>query len=147
MKYIHYPPSLPFLHFYMLIAVSNYYHSNPRTYMTIPTIYCLLYASIFIATHIQICTWASLRATRMSYAGCQYQYPRTLSFDIKNNKLWLFEICEALNYIHSNWRTYVTISTASRVLYVSIFIATHVQICMQVSLIETRMSYAGCQYQ
>ena len=45
------------------------------------------YTLIFvIATRVQICTRASLRETRMSYVGWQYQYPRTPSFDIKNNK-------------------------------------------------------------
>ena len=46
-----------------------------------------------IATRVQIYTWDSLRETHVSYVGFQYQYPRTPSFDIKNNKSRLFEIC------------------------------------------------------
>ena len=87
MKYIHYPPSLPFLHFYMLIAVRDSYHRNRHTYVTIPAAYHLLYAIIVIATHVHIYMWVSLIETRMLYAGFQYQYSRTPSFDIKNNKL------------------------------------------------------------
>ena len=61
-------------------------------------------------------------------------------------------------YLSICWLSYVTISTATRVhtrlsslttcvVYMTILIATHVQICTRVSLIETRVSYAGCQYQ
>ena len=46
-----------------------------------------------IATRVQNCMRVSLRETRVSYTGCQYQYPRMLFFDIKNNKSRLFEIC------------------------------------------------------
>ena len=56
----------------------------------------------------------------------------------------LISICD---YLHSNSRTYATISKASHVLYTSIFIATRIHICTRVSFIETRVSYADCQYQ
>ena len=49
--------------------------------------------------------------------------------------------------IISNPRTYTAFPTAYRVLYESIVIATRVHICTRVSLIETRVSYVGCQYQ
>ena len=92
MKYIHYPPSLSFLPFYMLNVVRDSYHSNLRTYATIPIAYRVLYASIVIATRVQIYTRVSLIETHVSYMGYQYQHSRTSSFDIKNNKTWLMDI-------------------------------------------------------
>ena len=102
MKCIHYPLSLPFLPFYMLIVVRDSFHSNSCTYVTISTAYRVLYTSIFIATRVQICTRVSLIATRVSYVGFQYRYSRTHPFEIKNNKTRLTEICWALinNYIN-----------------------------------------------
>ena len=83
MRCIHYPPSLPFLPFYMLIVVRDYLQSNSRTYATIFIASRVLYTSIVIATCVHICTWVSLIATRVSYVVCQYQYSHTPSFDIK----------------------------------------------------------------
>ena len=102
MRCIHCPPSLPFLPFYMLIVVWDSFHSNSRTYVTISTAYRILYTGIVIANRVHICTWVSLIATRVSYAGCQYQYSCTHSFDIKNNKTRLMDICWALiiNYLN-----------------------------------------------
>ena len=102
MRCIHYPPSLPFLPFYMLIAICDSFHSNSRTYATISTAYCVLYPSIIVATRVHICTRVSLIATHVSYVGCQYQYSHTPPFDIKNNKTRLMEICWALiiNYLN-----------------------------------------------
>ena len=82
--------------FYLFICqllYTNFPISNSRTYVTFPKAYHVLYASIVIATRVQICTWVSLIATCMSYAGCQYQYLHMPSFDIKNNKSRLMEMC------------------------------------------------------
>ena len=81
MKFIHYPHSLPFLPFYMLIAIRDSFHNNSHTYVTISTAYRVLYTSNVVTTCIQICTRVSLIETRVSYMGCQYQYSHMLSFD------------------------------------------------------------------
>ena len=62
----------------------------------------VLYATILIATHIQIYTRVSLKATHMSYVGCLYQYSRTHPFDIKKYKTWLRHISWALIINHLN---------------------------------------------
>ena len=84
---------LSILPFYMLISIRDYLHNNSCTYATISTTSHVLYVSIFIGTHVQICMWVSLIATHVSYVGFQYQYSRTPPFYIKNNKTQLMEIC------------------------------------------------------
>ena len=76
---------LAILLFYMLISVCDSFHSNSHMYVTISTAYHVLYVSIVIATHVQICTHVSLIETHVSYTGFQYQYSRMPPFDIKNN--------------------------------------------------------------
>ena len=105
MRCIHYPPSLLFLPFYMLTIVRDSFHRNSCIYVTISTTYRVLYASIVITTSVQVYTWVSLIANRVSYAGCQYQYSHTPPFNIKNNKTQLMDICwsliiNQLNYLN-----------------------------------------------
>ena len=87
MRCIHPPTSLPFYlsmcgFTYTNMSIENHVHTRLYSLTT-----CILYVTMLIATRVQICMQVSLIATRVSYAGFQYQYSCMPSLDIKNNKL------------------------------------------------------------
>ena len=85
---IHYPPSFPFLPFYMLIATHNSFHSNSCTYVTISIAYRVLYVSIVIATRVHQRTWVSFKQIvchmRVAYINSRVHLDSTLK-NIKHN--------------------------------------------------------------
>ena len=72
MKCIHSPTSLPFYLSmcgfpYMTMSIETRVHTRLCSLTT-----HVLYATIIIATRVQICTQVSLKETCVSYVGCKY---------------------------------------------------------------------------